>query len=86
MLRQRGIDVYTTVNIQHIESLNDVVAQITHVRVRETVRVTVRGGRARSVTTRSRARGAAPTVAGRAGGGGGLSTTRRVVTVSTGST
>jgi two-component system, OmpR family, sensor histidine kinase KdpD len=32
-----GIDVYSTVNIQHIESLNDVVAQITHVRVRETV-------------------------------------------------
>ena len=32
-----GIDVYTTVNIQHIESLNDVVAQITSVRVRETV-------------------------------------------------
>jgi two-component system sensor histidine kinase KdpD len=32
-----GVDVYTTVNIQHIESLNDVVAQITHVRVRETV-------------------------------------------------
>ena len=36
-LRSHGIDVYTTVNIQHIESLNDVVAQITHVRVRETV-------------------------------------------------
>src|SRR5271165_2354277 len=33
----RGIDVYSTVNIQHIESLNDVVAQITHVRIRETV-------------------------------------------------
>ncbi len=32
-----GIDVYTTLNIQHIESLNDVVAQITRVRVRETV-------------------------------------------------
>ncbi|MDE2285060.1 MAG: sensor histidine kinase KdpD, partial [Hyphomicrobiales bacterium] len=32
-----GIDVYTTVNIQHIESLNDVIAQITRVRVRETV-------------------------------------------------
>jgi len=32
-----GIHVYSTVNIQHIESLNDVVAQITHVRVRETV-------------------------------------------------
>src|SRR5947199_124771 len=36
-LMSLGIDVYTTVNIQHIESLNDVVAQITHVRVRETV-------------------------------------------------
>jgi two-component system, OmpR family, sensor histidine kinase KdpD len=36
-LMRHGIDVYTTVNIQHIESLNDVVAQITHVRVRETV-------------------------------------------------
>jgi len=32
-----GIDVYTTVNIQHLESLNDVVAQITGVRVRETI-------------------------------------------------
>jgi two-component system sensor histidine kinase KdpD len=36
-LLSRGIDVYTAVNIQHIESLNDVIAQITHVRVRETV-------------------------------------------------
>ncbi len=32
-----GIDVYTTVNVQHLESLNDVVAQITGVVVRETV-------------------------------------------------
>lgn len=32
-----GIDVYTTVNIQHLESLNDVVAQITGVIVRETI-------------------------------------------------
>jgi two-component system sensor histidine kinase KdpD len=32
-----GIDVYTTVNIQHFESLKDIVAQITGVRVRETV-------------------------------------------------
>src|SRR6516162_11770679 len=31
-LISRGIDVYTAVNIQQIESLNDVVAQITHVR------------------------------------------------------
>lgn len=36
-LLSHGIDVYTAVNVQHIESLNDVVAQITHVRVRETV-------------------------------------------------
>jgi two-component system sensor histidine kinase KdpD len=36
-LLENGIDVYTTVNIQHFESLNDVIAQITRVRVRETV-------------------------------------------------
>lgn len=36
-LLSHGIDVYTAVNVQHVESLNDVVAQITHVRVRETV-------------------------------------------------
>ena len=36
-LLDAGIDVYTTVNIQHIESLNDVVAQITGTTVRETV-------------------------------------------------
>src|SRR5262245_41653482 len=32
-----GIDVYTTLNVQHVESLNDVVAGITGVVVRETV-------------------------------------------------
>ena len=32
-----GIDVYTTLNVQHLESLNDVVAQVTGVIVRETV-------------------------------------------------
>ena len=32
-----GINVYTTLNIQHVESLNDVVAGITRIRVRETV-------------------------------------------------
>ncbi len=32
-----GIDVYTTCNVQHLESLNDVVAKITDVQVRETV-------------------------------------------------
>ncbi len=32
-----GIDVYSTVNIQHVESLNDIVASFTRVRVRETL-------------------------------------------------
>ncbi len=32
-----GINIYTTLNIQHIESLNDIVAQITGIRVQETV-------------------------------------------------
>ena len=32
-----GIDVFATLNVQHVESLNDVVAQITRVQVRETV-------------------------------------------------
>ncbi len=32
-----GVDVYTTLNIQHLESLNDVIAQVTGVIVRETV-------------------------------------------------
>jgi two-component system sensor histidine kinase KdpD len=36
-LLDTGIDVYTTLNIQHVESLNDVVAQITGVQVRETI-------------------------------------------------
>ncbi len=36
-LLDAGMDVYTTLNIQHIESLNDVVAQITGMIVRETV-------------------------------------------------
>lgn len=32
-----GIDIYTTLNIHHLESLNDIVAKISHVAVRETV-------------------------------------------------
>jgi len=32
-----GIDVFTTLNVQHLESLNDIVGQITGIRVRETV-------------------------------------------------
>ncbi|HEX7586832.1 MAG TPA: DUF4118 domain-containing protein, partial [Anaerolineae bacterium] len=32
-----GIDVYTTLNVQHLESLNDVVAQITGIVVQETI-------------------------------------------------
>ena len=36
-LLDAGIDVWTTVNVQHLESLNDVVAQITGARQRETL-------------------------------------------------
>ncbi|WP_086315487.1 sensor histidine kinase [Candidatus Enterococcus palustris] len=36
-LLKAGIDVYTTVNVQHIESLNDVVEQVTGVHISETV-------------------------------------------------
>jgi two-component system sensor histidine kinase KdpD len=36
-LLEAGINVYTTVNVQHLESLNDVVAQITGTIVRETI-------------------------------------------------
>lgn len=36
-LLDAGINVYTTLNVQHLESLNDVIAQITGVVVRETV-------------------------------------------------
>lgn len=36
-LLKAGIDVYTTVNVQHIESLNDMVASITQVLVRERI-------------------------------------------------
>lgn len=36
-LLKAGIDVYTTVNVQHIESLNDMVAAITGIMVRERV-------------------------------------------------
>lgn len=37
ILLQNQIDVYTTVNIQHLESLNDVIQQITKIKVRETL-------------------------------------------------
>ncbi|WP_374410947.1 DUF4118 domain-containing protein [Novosphingobium colocasiae] len=36
-LLEAGIDVYSTLNIQHLESLNDLVASFTRVRVRETL-------------------------------------------------
>ena len=37
MIQEAGIDVLTTLNVQHIESLNDHVWQVTGIRVRETV-------------------------------------------------
>lgn len=36
-LLRAGIDVYTTMNVQHLESLNDIVGSITHIDVRERV-------------------------------------------------
>jgi two-component system, OmpR family, sensor histidine kinase KdpD len=36
-LLDAGIDVFTTMNVQHVESLNDIIAQITRIQVRETV-------------------------------------------------
>ncbi|MBL0318003.1 MAG: sensor histidine kinase KdpD [Alphaproteobacteria bacterium] len=36
-LINKGIDVYTTLNVQHLESLNDLVARLTGINVRETV-------------------------------------------------
>lgn len=36
-LLDAGMDVFSTLNIQHVESLNDIVAQVTGVKVRETV-------------------------------------------------
>ncbi len=36
-LLNAGIDVYTTVNVQHMESLNDVIENITKIKVKETV-------------------------------------------------
>jgi two-component system sensor histidine kinase KdpD len=40
-VRAAGIDVYSTVNVQHLESLNDQVTELTGVRVRETFPDTV---------------------------------------------
>lgn len=40
-LLRAGINVYTTINIQHLESLNDLVGSITHIEVRERIPDTV---------------------------------------------
>jgi two-component system sensor histidine kinase KdpD len=40
-LLEAGIDVYTTLNVQHVETLNDIVAQFSGIRVRETVPDTI---------------------------------------------
>ena len=66
-LLDAGIDVYTTVNIQHIESLNDVVAQITRVRVREIVPDAVLDRAERYRACRPHARRSHPAPEGRQG-------------------
>ena len=61
-----GIDVFSTVNVQHLESLNDQVAELTGVRVRETVPdARPRRGR-RGRAHRPHARGAARSACARA--------------------
>ena len=52
-LLDAGIEVCTTLNVQHLESLNDVVAQITGVVVRETVPDSVFDARRRGRARRS---------------------------------
>ena len=53
-----GIDVFSTVNVQHLESLNDQVAELTGVRVRETFPDEVLGRADEVVLRRPHARGA----------------------------
>ena len=53
-----GIDVFSTVNVQHLESLNDRVAELTGTRVRETVPDSVIARRRRDRPRRPHARGA----------------------------
>ena len=60
-----GIDVFSTVNVQHLESLNDQVAELTGVRVRETVPDSVLGDGRRGGADRPHARGADRAPAGR---------------------
>ncbi len=60
-LLDAGIDVYTTVNVQHLESLNDVVGQITGIRVFETRPRPRARWRRRSDARRPAARGTART-------------------------
>jgi len=46
-LLDTGIDVYTSMNVQHVESLNDVIAKITGVVVPRRCRLRARAGRRR---------------------------------------
>ena len=62
-LLDAGIDVYTTMNVQHVESLNDVVAQITGVIVRETVPDSIFEQRRRGRADRPAPRRPAPAAA-----------------------
>ena len=60
-----GIDVFSTVNVQHLESLNDQVAELTGVRVRETVPDSVLGDGRRGRADRPHPGGADRPPAGR---------------------
>ena len=55
---EAGIDVFSTVNVQHLESLNDQVAELTGARVRETIPDSVLGGGRRGRADRHHPAGA----------------------------
>ena len=77
-----GIDVFSTVNVQHLESLNDQVAELTGVRVRETVPDSVLGRGRRGGADRPHPGGADRPAAGGQGLPGRRTSTRRSTTSS----
>ena len=62
-----GIDVLSTLNVQHLESLNDHITELSGVRVRETIPDAILGARRRGRADRPHPRGAARAPARRQG-------------------
>ena len=77
-----GIDVLSTVNVQHLESLNDQVAELSGIRVRETIPDALLGRADEIVAGRPDTRGAARAAARRQGLSEPSASTRRSTTSS----